>query len=302
MLNKKKKSPAKRATSTKPTKSLVRRSTTARAAWADKSMKCMATLTYLATKQPKQLAAAIKAHVDDDDCYLSKSMRAFLVAYPLKKEALATITFLLCHAEGSYEKSSRWMIVASKIIPLDDGESDPFPIKSWADIARLPALEEIVCVADDGVLPSAADIAKHPALAQVTMLKTYDTEKQKAIAKLVANSGFHPDELKDHRIILKRDRPSSTLSDLMLILQQHVQSSYTDGKSFQLDLLGAKVVDGKLRVWLRLYMHNARGNVGAAKLGELDIVPADGTEATLKANGVKLRLYIEKHRKLPASL
>ncbi|MFT3706989.1 MAG: hypothetical protein QM817_04900 [Archangium sp.] len=265
--------------------------------WADESLKLVATLAYLATRKKKELDTAIAEHVDEYDGYLSDAMRAFLLSYPLDSKALSTITDL----RRAYTASDGMEVIMS-VIPQFDGEADPFgDVRSWTDLAKLPALEQLN-VDGNGVLPG-TELANHPSLAKVMVSLPDDARSRKALAKLVAESGFEPDELWGSWVILKRNRKSGSAGALMLVLDQHIpRGGYKKGKSFQLDLLGAKLAKGQIRASFRLYMRDAMGSSEPEQLGEVDVLPVKGTETTLKANGKKLATYIEQHRKLPSSL
>lgn len=115
--------------------------------WADPGLKCLVTLScLLREKGHRTLNAAIKKHVGEEDMYVSDEMEKLLVDHPLSEAELATFETLDPYRDWPDDLSSR-------LIPLDDGETEPFLVERWDDLVRLPNVRQIMCQREAAVPP-----------------------------------------------------------------------------------------------------------------------------------------------------
>lgn len=102
-------------------------------AWADDNLCRLVALKQLhLTLSPEKLNRLLSRHVSPEDGYPSESLLHHLVTLPLEPSVVTT-----------FVKNLGLDIPIEKLIPLFDGESDPFPVQRWEDLARLPALEDL---------------------------------------------------------------------------------------------------------------------------------------------------------------
>lgn len=259
--------------------------------WADEHVKIRATLAWLdlpANKQ--QLTDAIAVHSRPDPI-LSDEMRGWLIEVPMDAAACALVTDL--SIANDY---------ATVLVPEFDGYPDMFPIAAWDDLSRLPSITRLSLNTDDA-LPSAA-IAVPSLLRQIDAPLLFNGEpRYDELNAFAAETGFGPTERIGDRVTLVRGAPIGPTSDLLLRLADFLpRMGLEEGKEYALILVGATLVDGAVRASLRLNVTLPDGEVGDDQLGEIVLLPADGTEEMLEEAAGKLDAHITEHRTLPTSL
>ncbi|CAN5758541.1 hypothetical protein BH11MYX2_BH11MYX2_32660 [soil metagenome] len=260
--------------------------------WADEHVKIRATLAWLDQAANKQLlTAAVAMHVYESDPILNDPMRGWLIEQPLDPAALASLTDL--SVADDY---------ATVLIPQFDGYPDPFPVASWNDLSRLPSITRIALNTDDA-LPS-AELAERSILCQIEAPLLFNGEpRYDELNAFAARAGFGPTERTGDRVTLVRGASVGPTSDLLLRLADYLpRMGLEEGKEYALVLVGARLVDGAVHASLRLNVTLGDGEIGDDQLGELVLLPADGTEEMLAEAAGTLDAHITAYRMLPTSL
>ncbi|HEY4058450.1 MAG TPA: hypothetical protein VGM39_17680 [Kofleriaceae bacterium] len=263
----------------------------AKSGWTDEHVKIRATLAWLdqaANKQ--QLADAIALHSRPDPV-LSDEMRGWLIEQPMTPAACARVTDLSIADE-----------YATVLVPQFDGYPDMFPIALWDDLARLPSITRLALNSDDA-LPTAV-IAANSVLRQIDVPILFNGEpRYEELEAFAAESGFGPTERVGDRVTLVRGAVVGPTSGLLLRLADFLpRMGLEEGKEYALVLVGARLVDGAISASLRLNVTLPDGEVGDDQLGELVLLPANGTEEMLEDAAGTLDAHINEHRTLPPRL